>query len=502
MTCAVYIRKSREEAGKASQRLTVQREQLPVHARAQGWHVEIYDDGHASAARGKAEDLRERARLEADVRAGRIQIILCIELSRLSRDETLEDYLAWLNLCAQHKVKLATPSRVLDPSQTSDWMLLLMEGGFSSVEMKILQARMAEGRQQAFISGKWLGGTPPPPYVYDKVQGRPVIDPQQLEQMLQVWQLAETQSARAIASAIGMPEIAVRRAIADDRLLLYQALRRDPATGETVPCDWEPVMDADQAARVRAGRRHRKTVTTRREAAGLLSALNLMYCGFCGRTVKTWTNSRQRKDGSRLDYYACHSRSSRTDCPQSRMIPQPDLERRVIKNLFFTMRNSDDLKHFWALHQDNNNLAQQLRSLDDQEASEKKKKDRLIEAVAEGLLTASDVKTKAKEIEAALEETQIRRQDLKKQLTAAQSPDWDSLTLRQEDFDLLDFQERRTFVQSAIRKIFVFSGHAIIDYRFPRDSAGSTSARINLAPPVRPHHKRLPKKFTAQPSDK
>jgi hypothetical protein len=57
-------------------------------------------------------------------------------------------------------------------------------------------------------------------------------------------------------------------------------------------------------------------------------------------------------------------------------------------------------------------------------------------------------------------------------------------------------------VQSAIRKIFVFSGHAIIDYRFPRDSAGSTSARINLAPPVRPHHKRLPKKFTAQPSDK
>ncbi|HAR45079.1 MAG TPA: DNA recombinase, partial [Nitrospiraceae bacterium] len=70
MKAAIYIRKSREEKDKPSHRLTVQREQLPAYAAAQGWSYEVYDDGHASAARGKTEDLKERSRLEADIRAG------------------------------------------------------------------------------------------------------------------------------------------------------------------------------------------------------------------------------------------------------------------------------------------------------------------------------------------------------------------------------------------------------------------------------------------------
>ena len=79
----------------------------------------------------------------------------------------MQDYVAWLHLCSQHQVKLATPSRILDPVQHSDWMLLLMEGGFSSVEMKVLQARMAEGRVEAYRAGKYLAGNPPIPYRYD-----------------------------------------------------------------------------------------------------------------------------------------------------------------------------------------------------------------------------------------------------------------------------------------------------------------------------------------------
>ena len=243
-TCAIYIRKSREEKDKPSQRLTVQRSQLPTHATAQGWAISIYDDGHASAAQGKTESLKERARLEADIRGGKINIILTIELSRLSRDDTMQDYIAWLTLCADHRVKLATMSRILDPAQHSDWMLLLMEGGFSSVEMKVLRGRMKEGRDQAFQSGKFLGGGCPPPYRLDKAQGRLVIDPEQLARTQQVWKLAETMSARQLAMHLNMPLISTRRMLADDRLLFCQALRMEPATGETIPCDWQPCLDA------------------------------------------------------------------------------------------------------------------------------------------------------------------------------------------------------------------------------------------------------------------
>ncbi len=251
MKAAIYIRKSREDKDKPSHRLTVQREQLPAYAESRGWQFEIYDDGHASASRGKVDELKERARMERDIRAGKVHIILCIELSRLSRDESMQDYTAWLALCSEFGVKLATPSRTLDPVQHSDWMLLLMEGGFSSVEMKVLQARMREGRLQAQREGKWLGGTPPSPYKYDRNQGGLIVDTLQLSQMKHIWELAETRSAKAIARELMMPEIAVRRAICDDRLMIFQSLRHDPETGVIIQCDWEPVMNAEQADRIR-----------------------------------------------------------------------------------------------------------------------------------------------------------------------------------------------------------------------------------------------------------
>lgn len=497
-TCAIYIRKSRKDKDHQSQRLTVQREQLPAHARAKGWEVEIYDDGHASAARGKADDLRERGRLEADIRAGKINVVLVIELSRISRDDSSIDFTRWIELCRSHNVKLATMSQVYDPREVSQWTFLSLDGVLSSAEMQRWKERIDQGSAAAFAAGKWRGGLPPAPYVYDQKNSRPVVDPDLLIQMQTVWSLAETQSARAVARQLNLPEIFVRRAIADDRLLMCQALRHDPATGENIPCDWQPVIDAEQAARLRAGRRTRKNVTVRREAAALLSAMRLIYCGFCGRTAKTWQNSRLRKDGTRLDYYACNSRSSRTDCPQSRMIPQGDLERRVLKNLFFTLRHTDDLKRFWTIHRDGSNLPAEISDLDKKAAIERKRKSRLIDAVAEGLLEAGDVREKRKEIDSAIEEISSQRRALQDQLNAILGPDWDALALTPEEFALLDFHDQRAFIHATIHRIDIYSGHAMITYNFPRNAAGETAARVNLSAPGRNHHQQLPKRFTDQ----
>lgn len=160
----IYIRKSRKDKEGGAHRLTVQREQLPAYARTQpGWQYQVYDDDFASAARGKTDDLKERARLKDDICAGRIDVVLCIELSRLSRDESLQDYVALLDLCAKHGVRLATIGRMLDPCQMSDWMLLLMEGGFSSVEMKtiIVAWKKVAGRPIRMGNG-WVGRCRPP----------------------------------------------------------------------------------------------------------------------------------------------------------------------------------------------------------------------------------------------------------------------------------------------------------------------------------------------------
>jgi DNA invertase Pin-like site-specific DNA recombinase len=479
-TCAIYIRKSREDRDKPSHRLTVQREQLPAHAKAQGWAVEVYDDGHASAARGKTDDLSERGRLERDIRAGRVQVVLCIELSRLSRDDSMQDYVAWLHLCGQHGVKLATPARMLDPGQHSDWMLLLMEGGFSSVEMRVLQGRMKDGRDEAFRAGRWLGGRPPSPYIYDAAQSKPVVEPAQLTKMQKLWQMAETMSARAIAQQLKMPEIAVRRAISDDRLLIYQALRHDPKTGEPIPCDWNPVMDAEQAERIRSARRTRKTNGTRREFAALLSNLGLFYCGYCGRTVKTWHNSRVSKDGYRINYYGCQKSST---CEKSRMVAQPIVDEKVITHLFGTLTRLDELKAAWIADQARDTSTDRSAELSKQEAHQKKKKQNLVAAISEGIIEFADAKEQMRDIDAAL--TEIARQ--RKEIAAAHidPPDWDAIDLTPDDFEALDDTDKRALITAVVARIEMHKSYLLITYQFPRDSTGNRQARIHLPPPQR-----------------
>jgi len=100
-------------------------------------------------------------------------------------------------------------------------MLLLMEGGFSSVEKKILQSRMAEGRREAHLSGKYLSGRSPMPYTYDKMAGGLVIDQQQIEPFKTVIRLAENHTIRQIADKTKLPFSRIRRIVADDRLLFY-----------------------------------------------------------------------------------------------------------------------------------------------------------------------------------------------------------------------------------------------------------------------------------------
>jgi len=474
--CAVYIRKSREEKDKHAHRLTVQREQLPAHAAAQGWTYEVYDDGHASAARGKAENLKERGRLEADIRAGKINIILTIELSRLSRDDSLQDYVAWLHLCAERSVKLSTMSRSLDPSQHSDWMLLLMEGGFSSVEMRVLKGRMKDGYDQAVREGRFLGGVPPAPYVYDPKLKKLVIDLELLTKMKGVWERAETMSAIAISTALDMPQIAVRRAISDDRLLWYQALRLDAKTGEFIKCDWEPCMDADQAARIRSGRRTRSKGLERRAYAALFSNLQLLHCGYCGGAVKTWQNSRVKKDGTRNDYYGCQTKNVKNKCAKARLIPQAVFHEKILGNLFNTIEGLQEIKRFYELEQEGNNPGKELDAL---ARKKQEKKQRLVAAIGEGVLDFTDAKAQIAAINAALDQIETDRRALVVQTETP--PDWDLLALSRDEFNQLGPDDQREFLQIAVDRVTVYENYAIITYPFPR-TEGDRTARVKFPP--------------------
>lgn len=474
-TCAIYIRKSRKEKDKIAQRLTVQREQLPAYAINQGWDIVIYDDGHASAALGKTENLKERARLESDIRAGKINIILTIELSRLSRDDTMQDYIAWLTICANHRVKLATMTRTLDPAQHSDWMMLIMEGGFSSVEMKVLQARMKQGRDQAYQTGKYMGGGCPPPYRYDKAQEKPVIDAEQLIKVKKVWELAETMSARRLAMHLKMPLISTRRMLADDRLLFCQALRHGD-DGEIIACDWEPCIDAEQAERIRASRRKGYT-GPRRSAGGLLSNLGIMICGYCGSTYRGF-KGQTRKDGTWTNYYGCRGKETKGLCPKTSMVEQSVFDDRITTNLVGTLDKISNLKTAWESVQNSLSGTDRIKQLKDEQHKLETKKTRLTMAISEGVIDFADAKPQMAAIKQSLE--QLKAEQIKLLREQTEEPAWDTLYEAGQIFESISPDEQREVFSLAIKQIRVFPTYLTIEYNFPRSSDGNTTARVHL----------------------
>jgi len=222
LRCAIYVRKSRKDRNKEAHRLAVQREQLPAHALAQGWHHTAYDDGFASGA--DQAKLPQLQRLMDAIRRGEIDVVLCIELSRLSRDDSSVQYLQFLDLCRSHGVKLATPGQLLDPSSPQEWLILLMHGGISSVEMQQLKLRMAEGRSRAFAAGQFMGGTPPWPY---KATGNKTIEvsPEDRETARDILERLRHAGVWQVAQDVPLSPSTLARMTTRDRLLFFAARR-------------------------------------------------------------------------------------------------------------------------------------------------------------------------------------------------------------------------------------------------------------------------------------
>ena len=114
------------------------------------------------------ERMRERGRLESDIRQGKIGVVLVVGISSLSRDDSTLDFVSWLRLWSEHGVKLAVPDRILNPANCNDCLLLILEGGCLSAEQKQLRAglRGTVPRWVALAPGETL---PPPVMILESL---------------------------------------------------------------------------------------------------------------------------------------------------------------------------------------------------------------------------------------------------------------------------------------------------------------------------------------------
>jgi len=147
---------------------------LEGRARALGFQqVEVIDTDLGASAAVAAKRRAGLERLLAAVALGEIGLILSRELSRLLRTD--KDFCQLVELCQLFGTLVGDEENLYDASRMDDQLVLGIKATISVAEARVLQLRLAQGKENKAKRGE-LYPRLPPGYVWD-VTGKVAKDP-------------------------------------------------------------------------------------------------------------------------------------------------------------------------------------------------------------------------------------------------------------------------------------------------------------------------------------
>ena len=160
--CACYTRKSSDDAtlDRDFNSLTSQREACENYINSQrgkGWIClpEHYDDGGFS---GGNMNRPAMTRLKEDIAAGKIDMVVCYKIDRLSR--SIIDFAELQKFFEEHNVHFVSVTQSIDTSSSSGRMLLNILITFASFERDLIIDRVKNSVIGGKKRGKFCGGVP------------------------------------------------------------------------------------------------------------------------------------------------------------------------------------------------------------------------------------------------------------------------------------------------------------------------------------------------------
>jgi site-specific DNA recombinase len=481
-TCAIYCRVTTEKQ-KEKHTIESQKRILPALAASKGWRVhDMYiDDGISGESLRYMPALR---RLLDDAEQGVFGQILIIDIDRFTRFSRESEKALIIDICLEQDIKVVTPDHTYDLSNRNDRLQFNIKGTVSLYEKETVRERCARGIREKRLKGQWMGGTPPVPYVYNRAERQLEIDEEKLRDLRKILNLATDHSPREISRIVGgyTPRM-VRRILEPSRLLFYTG--QQTVGGQVVQSHWPAIMTDDERDRILAakkGRNARGGKSTK--SAHLLTGLGIARCGYCGLSMKAWTNKRIRKDGSvyKKRYYRCVSiRNPHGPCKKSGMIAADDLEQKIIQNIHNTLNNCDRLyRAFEAASVPQPEKEAKLESLKRALAENQEGKKRLISAIEKGVISFTDARGRVEYIN---EELRVIGESIKKIEEKLASATWPVENI-QNLVKLVNSPQslhgQKLLVTTCIHTIKIYEKNAFLVYNFPVMHNGSFTKRLSL----------------------
>src|SRR5438094_7383034 len=160
--CAIYTRKSSEEGLEQEfNSLAAQREACEAYIRSQqheGWLLARtrYDDGGFSGGNMERPALQG---LLADIRAGRIDIVVVYKVDRLTR--SLADFARLVELFDAQGVSFVSVTQQFNTTSSMGRLTLNVLLSFAQFEREVTGERIRDKIAASKKKGMWMGGVPP-----------------------------------------------------------------------------------------------------------------------------------------------------------------------------------------------------------------------------------------------------------------------------------------------------------------------------------------------------
>ena len=352
--CAVYTRVSIEAIECEFNSLDAQRESAENYIKSQkenGWVIlpEHYDDDGYSGGNTERPALK---RLLADVKAGKIDIILIYKMDRLSR--SLLDFMKLAEMLEQHNVSFVSVTQDINTSTSAGRMMLNILMTFAQYEREVIAERIRDKVAGAKRRGKHCGGPPVLGYDVDPKNIKLVINPDEAATVREAF-ILYSQYGSAKETAHRLNGMGYRTKAWTSRKnvrhggkrftidTVYRLLNNPIYIGEVrhkgkaYPGEHEAIIESQLWNLVHELMKENAPVAAGCRKNNITSPFKgLLRCGHCGGAfgISYARNNKKNSDNRRYMYYLCIKDEDRAErrCPLAR-IPAGDIDRMILEQM-------------------------------------------------------------------------------------------------------------------------------------------------------------------------
>jgi DNA invertase Pin-like site-specific DNA recombinase len=354
--CAIYTRKSTEHnLDLEFNSLDAQREACEAYIKSQaheGWRLipGRYDDGAFS---GASLDRPALQQLLAEVRSGKIDVIVVYKVDRLTR--SLADFAKLVELFDQHAASFVSVTQSFNTTSSMGRLTLNVLLSFAQFEREVIGERVRDKIAASKRKGIWVGG--PVPLGYASINKKLVVVPDEAATVRLIFQrYLDLGSIRALMQELDHRGIRTKRQVCSNGQArggirfgvgsLAHLLRNRFYIGEVVyrgkvhSGEHEPIMDQALFEAVQIKLAASATARQLRLKGSPAILAGRIFDDRGNRMTPTHTNKR----GARYRYYVSHALLQKRDDEAGSVprVPAPEVEGVVLKALREHFEDGED----------------------------------------------------------------------------------------------------------------------------------------------------------------